>query len=420
MKQKTPSSKLGRLHLPKIKIIGVGGGGCSIVGEVAKIFARKPQKLFERIEFIGANVDWQALKTVPKKVKKFYFGEEITHGLGCGMNPELGEKAAETSSDQIKKELEKTDFCIFISSLGGGTGSGAMPVFAKIASEMNILTLGVFTLPFKFEGQKRMEIAKNSINKIKPFLNSIIIIPNQKIFGLIKEKTSLWRSFFLMNKILAQTFEGLVETIYRPGLINTDFADLKNILKQKGGIAFLGSAKGGGKNRTKNALKKLLENHFINFDFKNAHAFFCDIAGPKDLEMKEVEEVTKTIYYLNPRAKIIWGINSYPNKSKEIRITLLAISYPIKKTIQKKTKEKKEVISPKKIVSPKKEKEKKKRRISKEKKRKEKTPSLKVKRPIRRNGLDLHRIVKKAEEELIDEEKKWDIPTFLRKKLSPK
>ncbi|MCD6271198.1 cell division FtsZ family protein [bacterium] len=410
MATNTSSQNLGRLILPKIKIVGVGGGGCSIVSEIAKIFARKKIKHGGRIEFIAANVDWQALKNVPKKVKKFYFGEETTHGLGCGMNPELGEKAAKAAQGRIKKELQKADFCIFVSCLGGGTGSGAMPIFSQVANSLNLLTLGVFTLPFKFEGQKRTEIAKSALKKIKPNLNSTVVMSNQKIFQLIKEQTSLHRAFLLMNKILAQTFEGLIEALYQPGMINTDFADLRSILKQKGAGAYLNCAKAGGKNRITIALKRLFENPLSNFELKESQAFLCDIAGPRNLSMQEIEKVAKTIFQFNPRAKIIFGINSLHLKD-QIRITLLAVKPP-EKAKSKKVKSKKEKQAEKR---PKKEVAKKLK-----KKSKKKTSSLKIKKRIRRNALDIHKIAKETEKELLGEEKKWDIPTFLRQKFSSK
>ncbi|MCD5396403.1 MAG: cell division FtsZ family protein [Candidatus Pacebacteria bacterium] len=405
-KQKQGLNKLRKLSLPRIKVIGVGGGGSSIVAEIAKIFSKKKVKNAKKIDFVAANVDWQALKVLPKRVKKFYFGEEITCGLGCGMNPELGEKAARADKAKIQKELKKADFCIFVSCLGGGTGSGAMPVFAQIASSLNLLTLGVFTLPFKFEGQKRMEIARASVAKIRPNLNSTVIISNQKIFQLVKEQTPLCRSFLLMNKILAQTFEGLIEALYQPGMINTDFADLKSILKQRGGLAFLGSFSASGKNRVSIALKKLFQNPLTNFDLKEAQAFLCDIAGSKNLSMQEIEKVASTIYQFSPKAKIILGINSPRILKDKVRITLLAICYPQEKK-QKKAEKKKEVL-----------KEEKKKKIKKMAKKKKRPPSFKIKRRVRRDALDLHKIAKKAEEDLFSEEKKWDIPTFLRRKLS--
>ena len=403
----TTSQNLGRLTLPKIKIVGVGGGGCSIVSEIAKIFARKRIKHGSKIEFIAANVDWQALKNVPKKVKKFYFGEETTHGLGCGMNPELGEKAAQGAQQKIKKELQKSDFCIFVSCLGGGTGSGAMPIFSQVANSLNLLTLGVFTLPFRFEGQRRMEIAKSALKKIKPNLNSTVVMSNQKIFQLIKEQTSLKRAFLSMNKILAQTFEGLIEALYQPGMINTDFADLRSILKQKGATAFLNCTTASGKNRTTTALKRLFENPLSNFALKESQAFLCDIAGPKNLSMQEIEKVARTIFQFNPKAKIILGINSLHLKD-QVRITLLAVRHL-------------EKAKPKKVKPKKAEKESKKEVQKKPKKKtKKKVASLKIKKRIRRNALDIHKIAKETEEELLGEEKKWDIPTFLRQKLSSK
>jgi cell division protein FtsZ len=404
---KISAQRLGRVYLPKIKIIGVGGGGSSIVGEIAKIFSKRKLKNLNKIDFLVANVDWQALKLAPRQVRKFYFGEEVTHGLGCGMNPEIGEKAARLVQEKFKKELIKTDLCIFISCLGGGTGSGAMPVFAQIASSLNLLSLGIFTLPFKFEGKKRQEIAKEAVEKIKPNLNSIIIIPNQKIFKLVQEKTSLRKALSSMNKILVQTLEGLIETIYQPGTINTDFADLKTIFNPKGRLAFLGCGIASGRNRASLALKRLLENPLTDFDFKNTSALLCNIAGSKNLKMKEIEKICRDIFQLNPKAKIIFGINPFPKLKDQIKITLLAVSSP---QVPKKKKEEKQIKKKRGEIKEKKTQKKKKIRPEK--------PKIEKKARVRRNALDLHKIAQESEKELLEEEKKWDIPTFLRQKPS--
>jgi cell division protein FtsZ len=411
-KTKTKAAHLGRSKLPKIKIIGIGGGGSSIVGEIAKIFSREKFSFGNRLEFIVVNVDTQALKAAPKQTKKFYFGEEVTYGLGCGMNPELGEKAAVLAKEKIKKELSQADLCIFISSLGGGTGSGATPVFTQIADSLKVLSLGIFTLPFKFEGIRKQEIAKEAIKKIKPNLNAITVISNQKIFQIIDQKTSLRKAFSSMNKILIQALEGLIDSIYSPGTINIDFADLRTILKTKGEAAFLGCGTASGQNRAEKALEKLIKNPLFDYKFENAQNFLFNIAGSKNIKMKEVEEVSRTIFKFNPKAKIIFGISQEPKLKNQLKITLLAIGCQ-KETKVKKAKEKKE--------------EEKKEKKTKGKPKKVKTTKLKKPRKtvkisqktrIRRNALDLHKMAKESEKELLEEEKKWDIPAFLRKKAS--
>lgn len=393
-----------QLKNPKIKVIGIGGGGCSIVGEIAKIFATKRLPSHGAPEFIVANVDYKALRVAPRQTKKFYFGQDITYGLGCGMNPELGEQAANQVKEKIKKELSKADLCIFISSLGGGTGSGATPIFVEIAESLNLINIGILTLPFKFEGGRRMGIAKDAIKKIKTGLNAVSIIPNQKIFEIIDTKTSLKDALSSMNRILAQNLEGLIDLVYSTGTINLDFADLKSVLKDKDRSAFLGSATAVGNNRAKRAVDQLTKNPLLDYKFETAQKFLFNIAGSKNMKMKEVEEVCKAIFQFNPKAQIIFGITQKPEMKNKIRITLLAVEGESPK--EEKTLEVKEVKKPK-------------SKIKKNKPKKEEAqkaiPKTTEKIRVRRNALDLHQMVKASEDELLEEEKKWDIPAFLRK-----
>jgi len=389
------------LKNPKIKVIGIGGGGGSIVGEIAKIFSSKKLPSHGAPEFIVANVDYKALRVAPHQTKKFYFGQDITYGLGCGMNPDLGEQAAMQIKEKIKKELSKADLCIFISSLGGGTGSGATPVFVNIAQDLNLINIGILTLPFKFEGGRRMGIARDAVEKIRPGLNAVSIIPNQKIFEIIDAKTSLKDALSSMNKILAQNLEGLIDLVYSTGTINLDFADLRSILKEKNRSAFLGSAVAGGQNRAVKAVGELIKNPLINYKFEEAGRFMFNIAGSKDMKMKEVEEVCKTIYQFNPKAQIIFGITQRPEMKSKIRITLLAVEGEGMRPAIKKS-----------INVPKKKRGKKTKKQGVLRAVTQTTEKARV----RRNAVDLHQIAKESEEELLEEEKKWDIPAFLRKK----
>ncbi len=399
------------LKNPKIKVIGIGGGGGSIVSEIAKIFSGKTLPAHGTPEFIVANVDYKALRVAPRQTKKFYFGQDITYGLGCGMNPELGKQAANQIKDKIKKELGKADLCIFISSLGGGTGSGATPVFIDAIKEFDLINIGILTLPFKFEGSRRMNIAKEAVGKIKPELNAVSIIPNQKIFEIIDAKTSLKDALSSMNRILAQNLEGLIDLVYSTGTINLDFADLKSILREKNRSAFLGSAIASGQNRAKKAVEELVKNPLLDYKFENAGRFMFNIAGAKDMRMKEVEEVCKTIYQFNPKAQIIFGVTQKPEMKNKIRITLLAVENEMPK-IEKSvplasTKEKKPI------------KKNGKNNIKKLADQEHNKTAIKTteKIRVRRNAVDLHQMVKQSEEELLEEEKKWDIPAFLRKKI---
>jgi len=185
----------------KLRIIGIGGGGGSIISEIVS--------RIKKADFVVANTDLRALRAV-KKAKRFQFGQSLTQGLGTGMNIEVGEMAAENSKDKIKKLFEDQDLCIIIASLGGGTGSGSTPFFAKISKNLPCLTYGIFTLPFKFEGEKKMDIAKESLEKIRPYLNAFSVIPNERIFQIIDKNTPLKDALSAINERLADNLEGLI------------------------------------------------------------------------------------------------------------------------------------------------------------------------------------------------------------------
>ena len=237
----------------KIRVIGIGGGGGNIVSEIASRISKA--------SFVVANTDTKSLKSCKRNVIKFQFGQELTHGLGTGMNPELAKIAVKNEKEKIKKLCQGQDLCILVSCLGGGTGSGATSFFAKISKELGNLTYGIFTLPFKFEGEKKIEIAINSLKEIKSNLNAITIIPNEKIFNIINKETPLKEALSAINQFLSESLGGLIETIYQPGLINIDFADFKTILEGKGKLTYLNTVEIQQK---EGAAKEMIENkvHF--------------------------------------------------------------------------------------------------------------------------------------------------------------
>jgi len=229
---------------------GVGGGGGSIVSEIARNL--------KRVDFVVANTDAKALKEASKYTKILQFGQETTGGLGCGMNAKIGQKAAKDDKAKIAKLFRGIDLCLLVSSLGGGTGSGAAPEFAKIGREAGAMVFGIFTLPFKFEGGKKSYLAKNSLKKLIQSLNAVSIIPNENIFKIIDKKTPLKEAFSTINRRLSENLRGLVEMIYLPGLINIDFADVRTILDGRGKLTYLNSAESQGPNRVDEVLKELL------------------------------------------------------------------------------------------------------------------------------------------------------------------
>lgn len=438
----------------KIRVIGIGGGAGNIVSEIA------PR--IKKATFVVANTDIQALKTTSQKVIQFPFGQSFTRGLGTGMNPELGEMAAKSEKEKIKKLLSGQDLLIMVACLGGGVSSGAAPVFAKISRDLGNLTYGIFTLPFKFEGEKKMAIAKASLEKLKPKLNILSVIPNERIFQTIDRNTPLKSAFSAINKILTESLEGLIETISQPGLINIDFADLRTILQGQGRLAFLNTAKILRKERGE-AIKKVFNCPLYSYTIRGAKNLLFNIVGAKGLSLAEVYQISKSIFEMaNPEAKVIFGISQNKKYQDEIKVTLLATGcgtkiFPRKikkgrlrkKPVQKssqleipsplvksrllkskpKTKVAKKIkLRPKKV----KLKTKKKPKIKARKKIKPKPKPKKVKvkitvsqpeakeaslpeEKVRRNALQIKKEAEEAEKELLKEEEKWEAPAFLRK-----
>ena len=304
------------IHKTKVRVVGIGGGGGSIVSEIAS--------KIRKADFLVANTDARALKEASKGIKKFQFGQNFTKGLGTGMNMELGETAAENEKEKIKKVFEGQDLCIIIACLGGGTSSGAVSTFARVARSLGVLTLGIFTLPFEFEGQKKMEMAKKALEKTKPILNAYLVIPNERIFQIIDKNTPFKSTLSAINKKLAENLEGLIEMIYLPGMINIDFADLRTILDGRGRLVYLNTL-AIEKTDKEEAIKKVVSSPLYPYNIKGARGILYDITGGKDLQLSEVSEISKTISeLLNKSAKIIFGISQNNNYKNKIKITILA------------------------------------------------------------------------------------------------
>ncbi len=332
------------IHKTKIRLIGVGGGGGSIVSEIA--FRMK------KADFVVANTDSQALKKVAKKVKRFQFGQDLTQGLGTGMNVEIGEQAAQNEKEKIKKLFENQDVCIIVASLGGGTGSGAVPIFAKIANKLDCLTYGIFTLPFEFEGEKKMEIAKESLRRIKSHLNAYSVIPNERIFQIINKDIPLKNALSAINQKLAENLEGLIEMIYLPGLVNIDFADLRTILAGKARLAYLNTVTVEAPNKPahnashsdageEEAVKKVISSSLYPYTIKGAKGILYNISSDKTLQLSEVSQISKIISEsIHKKAKIIFGINQNPKLQHKIKITLLAVGCGLKGVLLKPSPEK--------------------------------------------------------------------------------
>jgi len=314
-------------HKPKIRIVGIGGGAGSIISEI--IFKVK------WADFVVANTDARALSSISRKAKKFQFGQELTKGLGTGMNPAIGELASQNEKEKIKKIFEGQDLCIILACLGGGTSSGAAPVFAKISKDCGCLSFGIFTLPFEFEGEKKMEIAKQSLDKIKPCLNVYSVIPNERIFKIIEKNAPLKTALSAINDKLSENIEGLIGMIHSPGLINIDFADLRAVLVGRGKLAYLNMAEIGkiGENivqedgaSEENRAEKIISDSLYSYNIKGAKGILYNIIGGKDLRLAEVSQMSEMIFKsINKNAKIIFGINQCQKERDKVKIAILAV-----------------------------------------------------------------------------------------------
>ncbi|TET84197.1 MAG: cell division protein FtsZ [Candidatus Nealsonbacteria bacterium] len=446
-----PKAETETIKKTKIRVIGIGGGAGNIVSEIAS--------KVKKASFVVANTDLQALRSTSRKAQRFQFGKELTQGLGTGMSTELGEMAAQNEKEKIKKILEGQDLLIIVACLGGGTASGAAPIFAKISKNLGNLTLGIFTLPFKFEGEKKMEMARASLEKLKPKLNALSVIPNERIFQIIDKKTPIKIALSAINKSLAESLEGLIETIYQPGLINIDFADLKAILEGQGRLAYLNTVKVQKKgDSVQEVIEKVLNNPLYPYSIRGAKGVLLNIAGERDLELSEVNQISKTISELvNKDAKIIFGISQNKKYFGIIKTTLLATGCATKifpKKPKKRRPKKKKIIekaplpekpkaktvkkakkakSASRRIKIKIQKESKEKGVSQpeveEKKADEKVrpqpeaPSLgeseshlpATKEIHRKNALQIKKEAEEAEQDLLEKEKLWETPAFLRR-----
>ena len=411
-------SPTGELKKTKIRVIGIGGGAGNIVAELA---AR-----IKKASFVVANTDQQALKQLKKDVFCFQFGESLTNGLGTGMDAELARTAALNEKEKIKKLFQGYDFCILVSALGGGAGSGASPVFANIAKNLGMLSLGVFTLPFRFEGEKKQELAKEALQKLRPNLNSIAILPNDRIFQVIEKSTPLKEALSFVNKNLADSLEGLIETIYLPGLINIDFADLKTILHGQGKVAYLNQVEIQGANKAQDAVKKVLNSPLYPYGIRGAKRVLFNITGDKDLSLNDVSEISKVIFeQVFSEAKIIFGVSHNTGFKDKIKISLLATGCAAKIFTNGEQQTKRVIIKKRKKPKPApavSRKTQRKPELKPEPRPKPKPRKIKVKveeekpeNKVRKNALQVKEQMQEQEKEFLEKEKMWEAPAFLRK-----
>lgn len=303
----------------KINVVGVGGAGNSAVNRM--IEAR-----IKGVEFIALNTDIQALH-YSLASEKLHIGKTITRGLGAGMDPEVGKKAAEESQNEVRDILNGADMLFLTCGMGGGTGSGGVPVVAQIAKELGILTVAIVTKPFSFEGLPRMKIADEALDRLKENVDTIITIPNDKILNIIDQKTSIVDAFKIVDEILRQGVQGISELITVPGLINVDFADVKSIM-QNTGSALMGMGNATGENRASEAAKAAINSPLLEMSIDGAKGVMFTIAGGQNLSMFEVSEAAQIITEsADPEAKVIFGAVINEELKDELRITVIATGF---------------------------------------------------------------------------------------------
>ncbi len=303
----------------KIKVIGVGGSGGSAVDRMVRSGIRG-------VEFIVMNTDVQALHHNSAS-GKLHIGKTITRGLGAGMDPDVGKRAAEESQNEIREFLKDADMVFITCGLGGGTGSGASPVIAQIAHDMGALTVAVVTKPFSFEGAQRRAIGEAAYNALAAQVDTIITIPNDKVLQIVDKKTSLLDAFKIVDDVLRQGVQGISELITVPGLINVDFADVKTIMKDTGS-ALMGIGVGKGENRAVEAANAAISSPLLELSIDGARGILFTITGGSSLGMQEVSEAAKIITSsADTNAKVIFGTVIDESLGEEIRVTVIATGF---------------------------------------------------------------------------------------------
>jgi len=320
-----PFVKPDAASFAKIKVLGIGGGGGNAINSMIDTSQIKG------VEFIAINTDAQAL-LANKASAKLQIGENMTRGLGSGGNPEIGLKAAEESREKIKEYLIDTDMVFLTGGMGGGTGTGAMPVIAQIAKELGILTIAVITKPFTFEGTRRMVAAEDGIEKLKDNVDTLIVIPNQRIMEVIDQKMTLLEAFRVVDGVLSQGVQGISDIITVPGLINVDFADVKTIM-MSAGSSLLGIGSGVGENRAQKAARAAISSPLLDISIEGAKGILFNIMGGNDLTMTEVDEAARLISQVaDADANIIFGATIDPNMTDQIKITVIATGFDESRT----------------------------------------------------------------------------------------
>ena len=366
----------------KIKVIGVGGGGNNAINSIIS------EDSIKGVEFIAVNTDSQVLLNSKASVR-IQIGEKLTKGLGAGGNPQVGQQAAEESRERIKEALMDTDMVFITGGMGGGTCTGAAPIIAEIAkNELGILTIAIVTKPFLFEGSRRMANAEDGIVQLKENVDTLIVIPNQKVMDVVNSKTSLLEAFKIADSVLIKGTKAIADLITIPGLINLDFADIKSVMSNAGS-ALMGVGEAQGEQKAKQAVEAAIDSPLVDVDINGARGVLINITGGPDLTMAEIEESAKTITeHTSPEANIIFGATVDNDYQDKIKITVIATGFDTSRA---------KIFSPSKVTtSPK--------------------PQVPPTEPSSNTAPQIQKILEGQEIpkgiDIIDE---YDIPAFLRK-----
>lgn len=377
----------------RIKVIGIGGGGSNAVSRMVSCGLKG-------VSFAAINTDVQALHNA-KAPEKIHIGKVLTKGLGAGMHPEIGRQAAEENKQEIQQVLKGTDLVFITCGLGGGTGTGGIPVVAELAREAGALTVAVVTKPFSFEGSQRARIAEQGLNELKNKVDTLIVVPNDRLLHVIDRKVSLLNAFGIVDDILRQAVQGISDLIVYPGIINLDFADIKTIMENSG-PAIMGIGRAVGEERAVEAARAAISSPLLEFSIEGAKGILFNVSGGQDMGMLEISEAAKVITEsADPDAKIIFGaVIDEKAKKGEIKVTVIAtgfsptgeglVSYRLPLEEERKAPPAIEVG---------------KKKGKKGKKEKEETET----EPVKAES--------KYKSPLFDNEDEWDIPAFIRKKL---
>ena len=312
----------GAESVVNIKVIGVGGGGSNVVNRMVETGVKG-------VDFIAVNTDKQAL-AVSGANQKIQIGEKLTEGQGAGSNPEVGRQSAEESRTQISKVLEGTDMVFITAGMGGGTGTGAAPILADLAKEMDILTVGVVTKPFSFEGRRRMQQAELGIENLRTKVDSLVIIPNDRLKFVTEQKITLSNAFEVADDVLRQAVQSISDLIKNTGFINLDFADVSAVMKDAG-MAHMGVGRAAGKNKAEEAARRAVSSPLLETSINGARGVLVNVTGSSEMTLDDVETAAGIVQEAaNPEANIIFGATIADDFQDEMRVTVIATGFEMK------------------------------------------------------------------------------------------